>query len=83
MLYIYNIYIFFKAVIMIMCKFQKNLLKTHFFVEQIFCSHFGSFFGSFIFLYVHIYGNDINLRPIHFFYIYIYIYIYIYVYIYL
>ena len=37
-------YIFVEAVIVIMCKYFTKLLKTHFFVLQIFCSHLGSFF---------------------------------------
>ena len=42
-IYVY-IYIFFKAIIVIMCNYFPKLLKTHFFIVQIFRSHFGSFF---------------------------------------
>ena len=46
-IYIYIIYtyihIFFEPIIIIMCDYFPKL-KTHFFVVQIFCSHFGSFF---------------------------------------
>ena len=37
-------YIFFEAVIVIMCDYFPKLLKTHFFILQIFRCHFGSFF---------------------------------------
>ena len=44
LLFIYSlyIYIFFEVVIVIMCDYFPKLLKTHFFILQIFCSHFGS-----------------------------------------
>ena len=38
-IYIY-IYIFFKAIIVIMCDYFPKLLKTHFYILPIFCSHF-------------------------------------------
>ena len=41
--YIY-IYIFFEAVIVIMCNYFPKLLKAHFFILHIFRSRFGSFF---------------------------------------
>ena len=44
MIYMLYIYIFFEVVIVIMCNYFPKLLKTHFFILQIFCSHVGSFF---------------------------------------
>ena len=42
-------YIFFEAVIIMMCDYFPKL-KPHFFVKQIFRSHFGSFFCAIIIL---------------------------------
>ena len=43
LLFIYSLYIYiFEVVIVIMCDYFPKLLKTHFFILQIFCSHFGS-----------------------------------------
>ena len=39
--------IFFEVVILIICDYFPKLLKIHFFILQIFRSHFGSFFCAY------------------------------------
>ena len=44
-------YIFFEAVIVMMCDYVPKSLKGHIFILQIFRSHFGSFYK---YIYTHI-----------------------------